>query len=287
MTHAGIRPLSSTEILDAAFQMYRRIFVPLVMLGAIGFVPFLVLTLGFLSIGNNPDPLVMARLAILLLPALLWYAIADAAMILLTSEHYRGLSMTPGAAFRSVIPRIGRILVASLGKYGFILGGFIVFMIAGTLVTILVGLALGKGNAAAFAIVVTVILMSGLIAWTLYAFARYFAIPGVVVLEDLGARAALSRTRVLSKGEIGKLCKVYVLTVLLIGIANVVVSVAVMIPFGMTSLAANIIASLFNAMSYPFFSVVTTLLYYDVRVRKEGYDLELMEQELTAQANLA
>ncbi|MBC7788494.1 MAG: hypothetical protein H7Z74_01000 [Anaerolineae bacterium] len=284
---AAIRPLSSTEILDAAFQMYRRIFVPLVMLGAIGFVPFFAITIGFLWIGDTADPQVMAQLAILLFPALLWYAIADAAMILLTSEHYRGGQMTPGAALRTVFPRFGRILLASLGKYGFILGGIIAIAIIGTIITLVIGLVLKTSNAGAFAIVVTVILMFGMFAWTLYALARYFAIPGIVVLENLTARAALSRARALSKGEIGKICKVYVLTILLIGIATVVVSVAVMIAFGMASLAANVISSIFSALSYPFYSVVTTLLYYDVRVRKEGYDIELMEQELTAQAKLA
>lgn len=282
-----MRPLSSTELLDAAFQIYRHIFVPLVMLGAIGFLPFFAITIGFVWVGSTPDPRIMARLVILLLPALLWYAVADAAMILITSEHYRGRPMTPGAALRAVFPRCGRIILASLGKYGFILGGFIIFTIAGTIVTFLVGLVFQTDNAAAFAIVFTIILMSGLMAWTLYALARYFAIPGIVILENLAARAALSRARVLSKGEIRRICKIYALTVLLIGIATVVVSVAVMIPFGMASLAANVITSLFNTLSYPFFSVVTTLLYYDVRVRKEGYDLELMEQELTAQTKMA
>ncbi|MDQ3519354.1 MAG: hypothetical protein M3466_13265 [Gemmatimonadota bacterium] len=287
MTLAAIRPLSSTEILDAAFQMYRRIFVPLVMLGAIGFLPFLIITFGFLASGNTTDPRMLTILVILLLPALLWYAVADAAMILITSEHYRARLMTPAAALRAVVPRFGRILLAALGKYGFLLGGFIVLMIMMMIMMFLIGLAIRTDNAAAFGVVVALFLMLVLVAWSLYALSRYFAIPGVVVLEDLSARAALARARVLSKGEIGKICKVYVITVLLIFIANAVVSVAVMIPFGMASLAANGFASLFNALSYPFFSVVTTLLYYDVRVRKEGYDLELMEQDLTAQAKTA
>ncbi len=31
---------------------------------------------------------------------------------------------------------------------------------------------------------------------------------------------------------------------------------------------------------YPFFTVVTTVLYFDLRIRKEGLDLELMAKEL-------
>jgi len=33
---------------------------------------------------------------------------------------------------------------------------------------------------------------------------------------------------------------------------------------------------------YPIVSVVTTLIYYDLRVRKEAFDLEMMASELGA-----
>ncbi|HEY5087517.1 MAG TPA: hypothetical protein VII66_09190, partial [Gemmatimonadaceae bacterium] len=32
----------------------------------------------------------------------------------------------------------------------------------------------------------------------------------------------------------------------------------------------------------PFSTVVATLLYYDIRIRREGYDIELMAQALNA-----
>ena len=31
---------------------------------------------------------------------------------------------------------------------------------------------------------------------------------------------------------------------------------------------------------YPLLAVVSTLLYYDLRIRKEGFDLEVMSREL-------
>ena len=31
---------------------------------------------------------------------------------------------------------------------------------------------------------------------------------------------------------------------------------------------------------YPLLAVVSTLLYYDLRIRKEGFDLEIMSREL-------
>jgi hypothetical protein len=44
----------------------------------------------------------------------------------------------------------------------------------------------------------------------------------------------------------------------------------------LTTLGGNL-ASL---LIYPFFTVVITLLYYDLRIRKEGFDLEIMATEL-------
>ena len=33
---------------------------------------------------------------------------------------------------------------------------------------------------------------------------------------------------------------------------------------------------------YPLLAVVSTLVYYDLRIRKEGFDLEIMSRELGA-----
>ena len=40
------------------------------------------------------------------------------------------------------------------------------------------------------------------------------------------------------------------------------------------------IEALLQVLAYPFLYVVTTVLYYDLRVRKEGFDLELLASTL-------
>jgi hypothetical protein len=37
-----------------------------------------------------------------------------------------------------------------------------------------------------------------------------------------------------------------------------------------------VLQSLLSILVYPFLYVVLTVLYYDIRVRKEGFDLELL-----------
>jgi hypothetical protein len=43
-----------------------------------------------------------------------------------------------------------------------------------------------------------------------------------------------------------------------------------------------VVGAIIMCFAYPFLGVVTTLLYYDLRVRKEGFDLEVMTEQLAA-----
>ena len=43
-------------------------------------------------------------------------------------------------------------------------------------------------------------------------------------------------------------------------------------------LAAN---SVLGIIGYPFWTIVVTLLYYDLRIRKEGFDLEMLSLAIT------
>ena len=42
----------------------------------------------------------------------------------------------------------------------------------------------------------------------------------------------------------------------------------------------EVVTSLLSILIYPFFYVVLTVLYYDLRVRKEGFDLELLASQM-------
>jgi putative LysE/RhtB family amino acid efflux pump len=52
---------------------------------------------------------------------------------------------------------------------------------------------------------------------------------------------------------------------------------------GRLVVVAQLAAMVPYALAYPLLDAVTAILYYDIRARKEGYDLELMAQELAAQ----
>lgn len=110
-----------------------------------------------------------------------------------------------------------------------------------------------------------------------------------VVIEGLGARAALRRSIHLTKGHAIKTISV------LIPVYAVAIIPAISASYLLARLSGHSLAHLPPALriaqvwigwamslaTAPLVSAATTLLYYDLRVRKEGFDLELLSEELS------
>jgi hypothetical protein len=113
----------------------------------------------------------------------------------------------------------------------------------------------------------------------IYVTLRTFAIIPVVVLEEKSAGEGFRRSWDLAKGEVWKVFVTlllawlifFVLYLLLVMIAGVLAS--------KSARASSLIVAMLLALVYPITGVVTTLLYYDIRVRREGFDLELLARE--------
>jgi hypothetical protein len=108
----------------------------------------------------------------------------------------------------------------------------------------------------------------------------------VLLLEGVKGRGALKRSRALVEGRfwptVGVLMLVAVLTgivqAIFLGVLTGVVSVA-----GndvATALADAIGQTVSSALTTPLSAAVLTVLYFDLRVRKEGFDLELLAHRL-------
>ena len=108
----------------------------------------------------------------------------------------------------------------------------------------------------------------------LYPIARFFAARQAVVLDGFGAGGALSRSSTLSVGV-----KRHILgTVILAAILTLAISLGAMLAAEVFpgDVLKRITATLVGVVIRPFFSIVETLLYYDVRIRKEAFDIEYM-----------
>ena len=241
MTDLALRPRSSTELVDATFQVFRRTPVQFIVAGAFVYVPWLVIQLVFnLEITGETLP-GLDVLAINLIAGLAVYVILDGVIMLLARDVYFDRAPDVAAAFRTVASRALPLLGTSLVMLTTIMIGLIFFLLP-----------------------------------ALYPLARFFAARPAVLLENAGVGTALSRSSMLSQG-----LKRHILnTLLLAGL----LTFAVM--FG-TTLAAGLIPSrvvmrtiltIVTVCVKPFFSIAQTLLYYDVRIRKEAFDVEYLAE---------
>jgi hypothetical protein len=255
MTPPSLRPLSVGEILDTSFSLYRRHFGALATVALVCTGVPLLLRL-FLEASGG----ILANLALFLLYMLslvVLSLVATGATVFIVSESYLGRPLSAREALSRATPYLGRILIASL-LMAFIVGlGFILLFIPGIIVG--VGLAV--------------------------------AIPAVVLEPGTSATAALSRSWELTRGSrwrmfglgLTLLVLLYVPLMAITTLAALLLPNAGGVPFGPASTSAVValaIGGLVQMLIYPLFYCVLTVAYYDLRVRKEGFDLELLASSL-------
>jgi len=122
------------------------------------------------------------------------------------------------------------------------------------------------------------------LAWSL-------TIP-VTVLEGGGLNASTSRSKALTKGSRGRIFVIYFLMLVLTLIVAFVMQFVLLLPLGVIMgaigvhdrAAAGAMSQTLQAVGGfistslvgPLITIALTLIYYDQRVRKEGFDLQLM-----------
>src|SRR5207245_5904465 len=127
------------------------------------------------------------------------------------------------------------------------------------------------------------------LAWSL-------AIP-VTVLEGGGLNTSVTRSKVLSKGSRWRIFLIYLLIILLSFVVGAVLQFALLLSirlFGVhdrttilaiTHAMQSIGGFLSTSLVGPLATIALTLIYYDLRVRKEGFDLQLMMATLQPESS--
>ncbi|HTS87380.1 MAG TPA: YciC family protein [Gemmatimonadales bacterium] len=247
MSGPVLRPLSLGEILDVSFGLYRNLFLPLVVVALVTRAVPLAVSVYVQSSGGMFTNLPLYLGSVILDVVLA--AIAAAASTFIVSESYMGRRLTAGDAFRRSTPFVGRLI--ALG----ILTGLVVML--GFLLLIIPGIILACGLA--------------------------LATPAMVI-ESLGSSTeAMGRSWALTRNFRGK-----------IFVALLVVGVLMYLPFialggiaavslgagGVSGSGAFVgitgLAALLSSLIWPLFYCVLTVAYYDLRVRKEAFDLEIL-----------
>lgn len=249
-----IRPMSVGEILDTGFRLLRNHFGLLVGLSALAYVPMGVLNLiadGFLASAHTGESVAGAPLMIFALIMFLVYLIAapiaSTAMTLALGDLYVGRPTSAGEALRQT----WSIIVPVIGT--------------GLLSSILIGLAS------------LLFIIPGI--WLTFA---YWVAPQVMVIERVFGMAALRRSSELMKGNKGRGFVIGLAVLLLMGVMSGGATWALTAWPVIETIASTAV----TIVTYAFLYAVNVVFYFDVRCRREAFDLEhlaqLVEQRGTA-----
>lgn len=258
-----LRPLSLSELLDETFDIYRRNLLLFIGISALPNLVLLMLqvALEYAGLGTNPTSS-FAILAALATAVASWFfsSIVTAATTFAVSDIYLDRPTTVMACFSRVRGKALRVGWAS----------FVVSLIVG------LGFAL-------------------CIVPGLYWGGKYGVAIPAVVLEDLRAGESLNRSSELTSGSVGRVIVVYFLTsiftilivsALSVGLAYVGPALFQHTGIFTKDVLEEILGSVGTIVFGPVTAIGLTLVYYDLRVRKEAFDIDHM-MRMMATGNLA
>jgi len=286
-----LRPLGVGDIVDRVFTLYRARPLLFLTLAAIPYLT-LALALGALAIPFAPTftalaPLLDASasptidrlldaaigvgsfLLIAVLVAIVVFAVQSAALVDAAAARYLGREATVGASFRAGLGASRRLVLA----------GIAVFVV---LITVPFALILGAALTGAALVVIAAVL--GALAVFFYLVASWMVVPVVVTLESAGPIAALRRSWSLSSGSRWRVLGLVALLTVLQVVLTTLFSFAFLSAFVADDLVRTVLQQAANLAASIAWAPVQwgtfTVLYYDLRVRKEALDLQLAAEAL-------
>jgi len=276
-------PRSATEIVDGAVQLVRPEFGYFLRIAAVGAIPALIQAVVTLVLfpATVVDPQALLRRELSMLPlTLLTYAFAtmqSGAVIVGALALLRGDQLpTVWNAFMMALRRIFALLGANL-LLGVVLvilalpvlaAGAFVFASSGAALTSVAGNN-GTVLAAGIAIVILVLFLAAAVS----VFARSAIMTSLVIAEGLGPWAALRRSQFLSVGSYLRLAKTYGLVVLIILVVYAVIAGVALAVRDQQALLQALLSVLIIPV-VPILGAIMLLTYADLRVRREGADLD-------------
>lgn len=280
------RPRSAAEIVDVAVRLVRQHYGPMIALTALFMVPFSVVErLSFPALAAASFTVLQAgrtgalpQLAPLPmyawgLASIVWYAGTTAVVLTLAAaDAYAGHDIALRKDLMATIRRLPSVIaLVILGIILFNLAAIVVGVPITIFSYLLATLFLPSSIAGIVGIVAASLLI---VAGMGYMAAALLPSLPVLLLEDVGPRVALRRSAQLTKGLRGHALAVYGLMYLLLAV--VVIGISIMVRAVGNPVLATIVLIAEGITVAPFAIVPSTVLYYDLRVRKEGYDIQAM-----------
>ena len=249
-----LRPRSAGEIIDAAIQLIRQGWREMFVVALALMVPTLLVTILAAMAGVDMSTgLTAAALAVMVF-SIFWTAVVMGGLIIAAGELYvHGRTLPVADTLRAGLRRMGPVLVAYLLFSLAVALGFLLFIVPGFMAIGALGLA----------------------------------VP-IAAIENVDGARALSRSFEITKGLRWHVLKVLVLMTLLVMVVFIpAILVIAPLSLGGRVVLPEIISTIISAAIYPLFAAGVAVLYYDVRIRKEGFDIEHLAASLSPAASPA
>lgn len=272
MAAPALRPLRVGEVLDTAITLVRNNLETLVKLVAAFVVPIQALSalLGFVFLSETSDPeemfVVDETTGTAEIDGSFWGFIGGSFLLMILTVV--GTLIVTGAATRAIgqayvsdPPEWRDAIRGAMGRFWSMFGLALMLMVLG-----FIGLML--------------CLVPGI-----YVFAvGTIALPALI-LEGKSPGAAFSRARDLVSGRVltilGTLLIAYVLQMVVGAVISGVFGAITIVSGDVGDLIANFLGGVASQLiTTPFVAGVAVVLYVDLRVRKEGFDLQLLAQDV-------
>lgn len=280
MTMPVLRPLSAGEILDVAFGLYRRLFVPLVLIQVIcSSLPFVI---GLYAAALGPGTETIAVTLVSYVFSFLLGALASGATALVISENYLGREIGAMDGLRRALPRFPSLVGVSLSVA--ILVGVTMF----PFVIALGASAYGIGSAQpGLAVALALVALASLLLPILTFSGLAVSTPALVIEQLRAPTRAMGRSWALTRGNrlriVGLLFVFFIiLAVPFIGGTLILQMILGALDSTAARVLSTVIASVLSFVLGPILYCILTLAYYDMRVRKEAFDLEILATQLDA-----
>lgn len=271
MSTQELRPMGIGDILDTTFRLYRQRFLAFLVIALVCYVPFALFmaTLPVFMPGpaqqnfmlKSEDPASIERelaaahsanTTVIVtmvvggaLFALIIFPLCQAAMTYNISASYLGENLSAGDSYARAAPRLIPLLWTNLLVMIAVWIGLICCVVPGIIFSL----------------------------W-------FMIVAPIVILERVNGSKAMGRSRDLMKGNIGKGFLLMLLVGILVSILNFALSAAIgFIPWPHRSITV-FIQNVLPAILLPIQTAPLILLYYDLRIRKEAFDLQRLSESL-------
>ncbi|CAN5400642.1 membrane protein [soil metagenome] len=305
-----LRPLTLGGILGASFQVLRRNprptfgfallvtgLIGVVTLVVVGLVSFLAIARTASAVGEDADTLAAGATASILLAA-----VVPAVLAIVSNAILQGviaLEVARGTVGEKL--RLGGLWRAARGRIGALIGWSALItgavLVAATIVALLIGLLIAFGGTAGLVTGVLLAIIVALGAVVVYAWlgTKLSLVPSILMLERVPLREAVRRSWSLTNDFFWRTFGIQILVAVILNLVASIIAtpLQILVVFGSTLINPNnmdeglIVAGIvvylltlvftlvFGAIAAVVQAATSALIYIDLRMRKEGLDLEL------------